>query len=232
MTALSELIADKHDALRDHLGAAGFDAGLPYSAALPKTAAVKLAEYIELLAKWTGRVDLVAPAPVEVLVERHIVDCLAAGLVLASVDSESSGSCIDVGSGAGLPGLIWAILELDRRILLCEPRQKRVVFLREAVRRLELPHVEIVQERVENVSRETFSGFSLATARALGSDGQFLASASPLLGPNGRIALLVGPNWEAPADLPSDMQFQQLIPYSLGSTGPQRQLALWQKCFT
>ena len=100
-----------------------------------KEALGAMSAYLELLLQWTDRVDLVSPGSAEELIQRHVRDAFACWRLLDERGLFDSGNCLDVGSGAGLPGLVFAMLAPGCEFFLCEPRQKRVVFLQEVRRR-------------------------------------------------------------------------------------------------
>ena len=193
--------------------------------------------YLDLLIRWNGKMDLVSPAPAEVLLERHIIDSLAAGSIIRDVLSLSDAdNYIDIGSGAGLPGVVMAVLEPQRPIVLCEPREKRAAFLKEVVRLLELKNVEVYHGRAESLSPEKTESreplFSLAVSRALDSKSALLDIARGILKNDAMLAALVGPNWEQERDkAQGGLIMDKIVPYKLGRNGPSRKLVFW-KCFT
>jgi len=176
----------------------------------------KLEAYLDLLIQWSNRVDLVAPASREVLIERHIQDSYAAYLLIKSeLGGELPSSCLDVGSGAGLPGLVFAILEPSASFFLCEPREKRQIFLREVISKLSLSNVELLHSRLEDL--ELSRKYDLICSRAIGMQDLFNASSRKLLNENGVVCQLLGPSWEGEAS--------KVIDYSLYDGGPRRKLA-------
>jgi 16S rRNA (guanine(527)-N(7))-methyltransferase RsmG len=199
---------------------------LPSSFSPPPTPEVcaKLAEYLALLQRWNAKIDLVAPASDEVQVERHILDSVAAyWMVLNVIEQRELGICLDIGSGAGLPGLIFAVCDPLSQIVLCEPREKRVVFLREAVRLLGLSNVSILPVRSEAIALNDLPGpAGVVVARALGNDAALVSVCEKVVAPGGFLAQLVGPSYRGSQ---SDMK---LLPYSISAQGPSRSLAvLW-----
>lgn len=172
----------------------------------------KLGAYLDLIIKWNLKVDLVSPGPRDLLVERHIQDSYAAFLLIENELGEYS-NCMDVGSGAGLPGIVFAILKPQARFFLCEPREKRQIFLRQAVESLGLSNVELLHSRLEDVT----GSYDLICSRALGMQKQFLSLSSKLLNQDGSICQLLGPSWQGEAD--------KVIDYRLYEGGPSRKLA-------
>ena len=155
----------------------------------------RFSAYLDMLDRWTKRVDLVAPASKEVLAVRHIIDSLAAWMLIKTHFSlPAEQAFLDVGTGAGLPGVIFAILKADSKILLCEPRQRRVSFLREVRRELELDNIDILAERLEQVSSEGLPAVGLTITRALGRRPLFLEHSARLLAQGGYALEMAGPN--------------------------------------
>ena len=183
--------------------------------------------YLELLARWTKTVDLVAPAPLDVLTERHLVDSMAAGMLISRFAPLPQDTVyLDVGSGAGLPGIILALMEPQRKIVLCEPREKRVLFLKEAKRVLKLGCVDILRERMEAIDSGSIPGLGLITARAVGQDAIFLREAARLLPIGGKIVQLAGPNHRI-VPCPDSLKLLHEVDYNLGIAGTPRKLLVW-----
>lgn len=187
----------------------------------------QLAEYLGLLQKWTQRVDLVAPACDEEQVERHIVDSVAAyWMILKDQGLSTLESCLDVGSGAGLPGAVFAICDRRSQLYLCEPREKRVVFLREIVRTLCLQNVTIIPTRSEQISMmDLNSPARLVVARALGSDKALIGVSKAVLSADGSLVQLVGPSYREQTN--QGIPPERIVAYSVSKHGPSRSLAVW-----
>jgi 16S rRNA (guanine527-N7)-methyltransferase len=143
-----------------------------------------LAEYESLLGSRAVPVGLVAESDADRLGERHVRDSLRAAAVLSDSDSLVS----DIGSGAGLPGLVLAIARPDIRVVLIEPKQRAVGFLELAIDRLGLSNVEVRAERIEDVDLEA----DAATARAYGSLERSWQAACKVLRPGGRLIYFAG----------------------------------------
>ena len=128
--------------------------------------------------------------------ERHIADSLRA---LELVLEAPEGPCIDVGSGAGLPGIPLAIAS-GRRWRLLEPRSRRAAFLDEVVRILELD-CEVLRLTAEAAARDPRLGGAhvVATARALAPPRAAFELLTPLVAPGGRAVVFHGPDAELPS---------------------------------
>ncbi|MCB0324445.1 MAG: class I SAM-dependent methyltransferase [Bdellovibrionales bacterium] len=216
-----QAIKSRYEALH-HWIAGELGTTLPYPPLLSDEAAERFALYLDLLELWTVRVDLVAPASREEHLERHIIDCTAAAMVFGRCEDPSRWF-VDLGSGAGLPGLILATLEPERPVMLCEPREKRAVFLKEAVSHLKLLEVVVVCARAEQLSAKEFANVEAVFARAVGSSALLISTAARLGA--ARAVELVGPSWD-PAAVATG-QKPRVTSYSLGPNGPQRKLAVW-----
>jgi 16S rRNA (guanine527-N7)-methyltransferase len=205
------------------------------AAQLSTKQAGQLEAFVSLLERWTTKIDLVSPAPRDILVERHIVDCLAARLLLASeLAAAGSGSYLDIGTGAGLPGVVLAVLEPERKVILCEPRQKRVMFLKEARKELGLDNTIVLAKRSEDILLGEVPELQAVFERALGREMEFLADALRLLIPSGVAVQLVGPNW-IPCSLSpvvsgqAMLSLEKTISYTLAVNRAERKLALWRR---
>lgn len=205
----------------------------PYPSSLRPEEVERFTKYLELLSLWTKRIDLVAPAPQEVLIERHLLDSWAAGMLLAQLVSlDASAAYLDIGSGAGLPGLMLSILEPERKVYLCEPREKRVTFMQNAISALGLKAAEPICCRAEELPvLEPLPG--LLCSRAVGKTELLFEAAARRGLDSSFVVELLGPNWSLEADAPAleadgyKSSLNGLLPYSLFKDGPERQLAVW-----
>lgn len=152
-----------------------------------------LATYVEVLASDGVEHGLIGPREVPRLWSRHILNCAVVadpdlGLVPASV------RVADVGSGAGLPGLVWAITRPDLEIVLIEPLLRRSGFLSAATERLGLTErVTVLRGRAEDLVRQsTWRPVDVVTARAVAGLDKLLTWTIPLLTPGGQLVALKG----------------------------------------
>ncbi len=146
---------------------------------------------------WNARIDLVSPAPREELVKRHLLDSL---LLLAMADPPAGAKVADVGSGAGFPGVVWAIARPDLRVTLIEPRRKRSAFLERVILELSLPNAEVVAKAAQEVAQlpEHHKAYAIAVARAVAPPLEVRRIARDLVRPGGRIFVPIGPSAEVP----------------------------------
>lgn len=128
--------------------------------ALPADCAPRFSRYFAELAAWNRAYNLTAITEPAAQVDKHLLDCLAA---LPWVQSERT---VDVGAGAGFPGLLWKLAKPDLELVLVESAGKKCRFLRHVVRTLELRGVEVREGRAEAVASADFMQY---TARAVAS---------------------------------------------------------------
>jgi len=145
-------------------------------------------EFADLLATTGVERGLIGPREVPRLWSRHLVNC---AVVADGPDSPMVPGCTvaDVGSGAGLPGVVWALVRPDLRVTLIEPLLRRATFLNEAVNELGLhDRVEVLRARAEDVERS----FDVVTARAVARLPQLLTWTIPLTRVGGVVLALKG----------------------------------------
>lgn len=144
-----------------------------------------LERYAGLLATDGVVRGLIGPREVPRLWERHLVNCALVAPLLPE-----SATVADLGSGAGLPGLVLAIARPDLRVTLVEPMARRVVFLEEVRAELGLEEVQIVRTRAEQWADPPT--FDAVTARALAPMSRLLEWSMPLVGPTGCLLAMKG----------------------------------------
>ena len=139
------------------------ECGVPCGADL----AERIARYLALLADWNTRMDLTAVAEGEEALDRHIADSLAPLAVPGLIPE--SGSLIDVGTGAGFPGMALALARPGLRVTLLDSLQKRLDFLDAVREAVGADNVTLVHARAEDGARrpELRERFDIAAARAV-----------------------------------------------------------------
>ena len=153
----------------------------------------KLAEFAALLADSGVTRGLIGPREVPRLWERHLLNC--AVVAEPTVGLVPAGARVgDVGSGAGLPGLVWAICRPDIQVVMIEPLLRRSTFLSEVVAALELGgRAEVWRGRAEDaVTQASVTGFDVVTARAVAPLDRLIGWTVPLLAVGGRLVALKG----------------------------------------
>ncbi len=145
--------------------------------------------FAALLAKYGTDRGLIGPHEAARLWERHILNSAAV------VPFLPGGAAADVGSGAGLPGLVIAAMQPTRPITLIEPMERRVVWLTEAVATLGLLNVTVTRARAEDLAGVL--KVQAVTARAVAPVAKLVAWCAPLLAPDGEMLFLKGRSAEA-----------------------------------
>ncbi len=144
----------------------------------------RLLEFLALLERWNGAYNLTAVRDLDAMITRHLLDSLS---VLPHLFGER---VLDLGTGAGLPGLPLAIVDPARRFWLLDSNAKKVRFVRQAVMDLGLSNVEPVHARSE--SYRPGVKFSTIVTRAVAAAGPLWVQAADLLAHPGRMLLMKG----------------------------------------
>jgi 16S rRNA (guanine527-N7)-methyltransferase len=162
-----------------------------------------LDEYVSLLCKWNKAYNLTAIRNADEIQTKHIADSL-------SVNSFLQGdNIIDVGTGAGLPGIPLAILNRDKHFTLLDSSGKKIRFIRQAVQVLNLNNVEAVHSRCEEYRPEKL--FDSVISRAFASIYAMLAGTEHLLAARGRFLAMKGLTPESELEqLPKDISLVRI----------------------
>jgi 16S rRNA (guanine527-N7)-methyltransferase len=149
----------------------------------------KAARFAELLATDGVQRGLVGPRETPRLWDRHLLNCAVVAELLPD-----RGDLVDIGSGAGLPGVVLAMLRPDMRVVLLEPMLRRSAFLEECVAELDLPNATVVRGRGEDLARDIKA--DIATARAVAPLDRLAGWAAGLLRPGGQLLAIKGQSAE------------------------------------
>jgi 16S rRNA (guanine527-N7)-methyltransferase len=143
----------------------------------------QLSKFADILAQDGVRLGLIGPREVERIWDRHILNCAALTELI-----EDGQSIIDIGSGAGLPGIVLAILKPNSKVTLIEPMQRRTDFLTQAKADLGLTNVEIIRGRAEGQKVTA----QIVTSRAVAPLDKLLAWSWPLVRKGGKVLAIKG----------------------------------------
>ena len=173
----------------------------------------QLATHFALLLRWNKKINLTSVREPEEIAERHFAE----SLFLATLLEPAPGDLfVDVGSGAGFPGLPLKMAWPSVETILLEPNQKKTAFLSEVVRKAGLKAVDVRAERLDDATTIGLAGgAALVTMRAVHPSPELLAHLQQVTKPAGRVALYLGeidaeevgrsPNfqWENPVPVPN-----------------------------
>lgn len=179
----------------------------------------RLLDYIALIEKWNRVYNLTAIREPDKMVSHHLLDSLAVAPHLHAK------RLLDVGSGAGLPGIPLALTNPDTHVTLLDSNHKKAAFLNQAVMELKLKNAEVCSERVE--TWQTQNRFDVIISRAFSDMGEFVRITRQLLAPGGIFAAMKGLHpYEEIEKLPSDCKVRQVLPLAIPGLEGARHLVL------
>jgi 16S rRNA (guanine527-N7)-methyltransferase len=173
------------------------EVGVP---SLSSSATGRLSRYLSELDHWRRRINLTGQLTAGDLVDHALEALIGADLL------PSTGSLIDIGSGAGFPGVPLAIGRPGIQVTLLEPRARRAAFLRHVVRAVPLANATVSEARIEDVGGQTFGA---AATRAVGRLDRIVGEAH-FLGPGGLLLLWTTEPEERARELPA-LELQRVL---------------------
>ena len=178
-----------------------------------------LLDYLDLLQKWNRVHNLTSVRDPEKMVSTHLLDSLS---VLPHLPG---GPILDVGSGAGLPGIPLAAANSNLQITLIEANQKKAAFLRQAIGELRLSNVQVVCEKVDEWFPPAL--FPCIIARAYAEISKLIETSRHLLATNGVIAAMKGryPETEIKG-IPREFEVKRIIELKVPGLDAQRHLVM------
>lgn len=210
--------------LRDGLAALSID--------LDDQSIALLCRYFTELGKWSKKMNLVARGDDRTLIETHFLDSLTLLPILRAQPADSR--LLDIGSGAGFPGLAVKCALPELAVTLAEPRQKRVSFLKHVIRTLKLTNTEVLPERIEP-DPATSVRFPLITSRAFADIVGFLTACEHLSPTNGLIICMKGPKYEEEiaawraSPMVDRFRLGEIETHRLPFSGKERYLVIFEK---
>ena len=178
----------------------------------------KLLDYLALLHKWNKVYNLTAIRDPQKMVSHHLLDSLA---VLPHL---RPGRWLDVGCGAGLPGLVLAVAQPDWQFTLLDSNSKKTGFVQQAIIELGLRNVSVCCARVEEW--QTAERFDVIISRAFSELGEFLRCTRHLMAPHGRWAAMKGAPQQELAELPGGCRVERVIPLQVPGLHAARSLVI------
>lgn len=176
MSATSLRLAE---ADKDHLVSAAAALGIELTPGIT----TNLCRFADVLEVWSAKMNLVSCRSARELVNRHLLDSLAVAHALP----DAPALIVDLGTGAGFPGVPLAILRPDLRFALVEVRRRRCSFLHEARRHLQLSNVEVLEQRAEHPPAKYCQAAETVVSRAVWADESLVGIAGGWLTDNGTL---------------------------------------------
>ena len=169
--------------------------------------AAALARYYDELVAWNRTTNLTAITARREVMVKHFIDSLlvARHVALAS-------PLLDIGAGAGFPGLPLAIQHPELQVVLCESRRRRCAFLRHLIRQLRLDNCRVMEGRAETCAPVSAA---IVISRACAAPREFLPLALPHLAPAGQVVCMVGHQLPDPFAPPPPLVLHQQSSYHL-----------------
>ncbi|MFQ5673339.1 MAG: 16S rRNA (guanine(527)-N(7))-methyltransferase RsmG [Nitrospinales bacterium] len=203
----------------------------PLAMADPERAAERALFFIRELMRWNRQINLTAEMDEKSIFERHFIDSLQFARAMTE-----PGETIDIGSGAGFPGIPLKIVFPEMKITLLESRRKRASFLGSVLRNLGLKHIDVLQYRAEQLARSSaYQGhFQYALLRAVAKLDSSLALGAPLIHDGGKLIIKKGVREKTEADaVCQNLALARVgeIPLT-NRPGAQSRLVIFQKCST
>lgn len=189
-----------------------------FDLALAEERAHKIATWLTLLATWNKKLDLTAAKT-----ETDLLDVMLADAFVLAKHVRENAHVVDVGSGAGAPGLPLALARPDLKMTLVEPLTKRVSFLRTVLGETKRADIEVRRTRSRELPREAWD---VALSRATLAPDKWLAEAATLVGENGEAFVLLAKE-EAPN--PPDLRQIEQISYTWPGNGHARTLVRYAR---
>ena len=190
--------------------------------AIPDAAQQDMLRYLALLQKWNKVYNLTAIRNPEQMLTHHLLDSLSV------VPHLWRGRWLDVGCGAGLPGLMIAMAKPECQVVLLDSNSKKTSFVQQAIIELKLQNAQVFCARAEEWGRDaTFDGI---ISRAFAEMADFVAATRHLLAPGGRWIAMKGQVERERKALPGDIRIDQTIALQVpGLTGARSLVILSQQ---
>lgn len=196
----------------------------------PEKWAEQLDTFLGEWARWNDKINLTSESDVAAVIHKHIFDSLQYCRAMKGMQSQ----VMDIGSGAGFPGIPLKVIFPGFFLVIVESQRKRANFLRNCVRKMELDNIQIINQRSEHLGANYLERFDMIMFRGVGNIAHCLKLAEPFLKNGGTVALKKEPEArppEASRDREYNFELREEISL-LGWTGISSKLMLFEKCST
>lgn len=183
-----------------------------------------LANYLALLHKWNAAYNLSAFKSIDDMLVKHVFDCLAVVQPIAQrIAAYEAKTILDVGTGAGLPGIVLAVCLPQVQVTMLDAVQKKITFVRQAIGTLGLANAQAHGIRIQDWQQS----HSMVTARAWTALADIPTLTGHCLAPGGCIAAMKGPRLATEAEtLPSEWMVSEVLEISVPQLMDPRSLAI------
>ena len=160
---------------------------------LDETKIKKLNLYGNLLIEWNEKINLTAITEPEDVLIKHFYDCI---LFFKHNEVPQGASIIDVGTGAGFPGLVLKIVREDLKVTLLDSLNKRITFLKDVIEKCDLSNIEAIHSRAEEGGKNPLyrEKYDIACARAVANMPVLMEYCTPFVKVGGRFIAMKGPS--------------------------------------
>ena len=184
----------------------------------------KYAQYFELLRQWNKKLNLTSIDDEDGFRSKHLGDSLQVVPFL-----NDAKKILDLGSGAGLPGILIKIARPNIEVTLLDATRKKVSFCNEVVRKLSLSGIRAVWGRAEDAAlQQSLGKFDLVVSRATWKLHEFLRIAKPYINPDGRCLAMKGSDWAAELEAVGNDEISHF--YAMEGTHPYELLSGESRC--
>ncbi len=193
----------------------------------------RLVAFVLLMNKWNAVYNLTAIRDPQEMIAKHLLDSLVLNRWLFCDQSEElnnsqqsdASDVLDAGSGAGLPVIPLAICHPQRSFVSVEANGKKARFQQQAIIELGLKNVQLLEQRLQNVSHSA----RWITSRALTAPADFLSMVDHLCLSCTRVILMLGQSERLPSSLPAPFELEQLLPVDIPGVSAKRHIAVCRR---
>ncbi len=193
--------------------------------------------YLAELVKWNSKINLSGITDKRQIVIKHFLDSL---LYLKGLELQGDEQLVDIGSGAGFPGLPLKLVKPKLQVTLLDARLKKIAFLKQLCQRLKLEGVNCIQGRAEGLAGQPqhYQKYNVAVARALTQLDRLIGLAFPYMVPGGRLVVSYGAQVNRQLRLAGEMldkqagSLEKVCRVSLPHSNELRNIVVIRKCFT